>query len=318
MESRDDKDGTPSGGANEQSSHESGEASRERRVREAIIYGLSIVSAFSTFIAGFGILPSTTVTEKTLIFLTALGLSGAIIFGIGAWHNIHRFMLMATCVGSAFVFLVILSVVTQQQSVSVPQAQSTITPVPSYSGELTSGKPESSPITSGPADSSPTATVAPPSNSLRASSASHPSSQTTKTLAWRGQIRIESGAPTAFTDVSQPSLAPNPPAPFDTSDGTKDEDIWATPDSATTVEIYANDSNPDTYMIQWDSGGTPGFTQCQSAAQAGATFITMNLGGIFCFIAPNNTVGEFKVLALNENGQVTLVSGTIWWPQGTS
>jgi hypothetical protein len=132
-----------------QSSNEDGD--REKRVRDAVVYILSISSGIATFAIGFGILPSSTGAEKVLIFLTALGVTGAVISGIGAWHSIRRFIFMAASAGMGFVFLAALSVAAQQ-SAPAPQVQSATGAVtPTGDGTIASGASSGSPA---PASSS--------------------------------------------------------------------------------------------------------------------------------------------------------------------
>jgi hypothetical protein len=126
---------------------------REKRVRDAIVYGLSISSGVATYAIGFDILPSSTTVEKALIFLTALGVTGAVIAGIGAWHSFRRFIFMAASAGMAFVFIAALSVAAQQ-SATGPQAQGATSPVtPAGDGTIASDASSGSPATA-PASSS--------------------------------------------------------------------------------------------------------------------------------------------------------------------
>jgi hypothetical protein len=156
---------------------------------------------------------------------------------------------------------------------------------------------------------------------LIAGSAS-PSPKAAKVLTWHGQITIPAGdgAPASYTDLSQPSLAGRPPAPFTTNNYSYDQDIYASSNSATEVTITANTNS--TYLSQWGSPGIPGLAQCESAAQGGANSVSIQQGGTFCFIAPNNTVGEFTVLSVDNDisspsYSTAAVTGTIWWSQGT-
>jgi hypothetical protein len=305
MEPTEGEDGVPSKAADE-------DGSREKQVREAVVYVLSIASGVATFAAGFGILPSSTVAEKALILLTALGVSGAIIFGIGAWHSVRRFMLMAACVGLGLVSLCILSVVTQQ-STTASQPQGAKTPASPYSGQPTVSTP----------GRSPTPPVA--SSSALVAGSTPSSAQAAKMLTWHGQITVApgDGAPATFTDLSQPSLAQNPPAPFNTTNYSYDQDIYASSDSATEVTVNANPNTNSTYLSQWNSPGIPGLKECESVAQGGANSVTVEQGGTFCFIAPNNTVGEFTVLSVDNDisspsYSTAVVMGRIWWSQGTS
>jgi hypothetical protein len=96
----------------------------ERRVREPVSFGMSIAGTVAAFVAGFGILPSSTLAEKTFIFIIAIALSGAIISGIGAWRSVKRFVVMAISASLAFVCLAALAVAAQDGAVA-PQAQAT-------------------------------------------------------------------------------------------------------------------------------------------------------------------------------------------------
>jgi hypothetical protein len=307
------EDVAPSGAADEDVSH-------EKQVRETVVYVLSIASGVSTFAVGFGILPSSTAVEKVLILLAALSISAAIIFGIGAWHSARRFMLMATCAGLGLVFLCALSVV-PQQSTTRPQAQGAESPAPSYGGQPTVGASARSP-TPTVASSSALAAASAPSSPGAANAPS--SLSAAKVLTWHGQITIPAGdgAPASYTDLSQPSLAGSLPAPFTTSNYSYDQDIYASSNSATEVTITANPAANSTYLSQWNGPGIPGFSQCESVAQGGANSVTIERGGTFCFKAPNNTVGEFTVLSVDNDFSspsysTAVVKGTIWWSQGT-
>lgn len=96
----------------------------ERRVREPVSFGMSVAGTVAAFVAGFGILPSSTLAEKTFIFIIAIALSGAIISGIGAWRSVKRFVFMAISASLAFVCLAALAVAAQGGAVA-PQAQGT-------------------------------------------------------------------------------------------------------------------------------------------------------------------------------------------------
>ncbi len=86
---------------------------QEQRFREPLSFGMSVAGTVAAFVAGFGILPSSTSPEKVLILITVIGVSGAIIFGIGARRSGRRFMLMAISAGLALTCLAALSVVAQ-------------------------------------------------------------------------------------------------------------------------------------------------------------------------------------------------------------
>jgi hypothetical protein len=118
---------------------------QERRFREPLSFGMSVVGTVAAFVAGFGILPSSTSAEKVLILVTVIGVSGAIIFGIGAWRSGRRFLFMAISVGLAFTCLAALSVATQTAS----SAQGTPNPLSSDTSQPASGTPNDSPGTTG-------------------------------------------------------------------------------------------------------------------------------------------------------------------------
>jgi hypothetical protein len=50
----------------------------ERRIREPVSFAMSVAGTVAAFVAGFGILPSSTSTEKVLILVTVIGVSVAI------------------------------------------------------------------------------------------------------------------------------------------------------------------------------------------------------------------------------------------------
>jgi hypothetical protein len=89
---------------------------QEQRFRGTASYVMSVAGTVAAFVAGFDILPSSTSAEKALNLITVIGLSGAIIFGIGAWRSGRRFMLMTISTGLSFTCLAALSVVAQTAS----------------------------------------------------------------------------------------------------------------------------------------------------------------------------------------------------------
>ena len=112
----------------------------EERVREPVSFGMSIAGTVAAFVAGFDILPSSTVAEKVFILIIAIALSGAIIFGIGAWRSVKRFVLMAISASLAFVCLAALAVAAQDGA-SVPQAQGTTSPASAANRQPASAAP---------------------------------------------------------------------------------------------------------------------------------------------------------------------------------
>jgi hypothetical protein len=119
---------------------------QEQRFREPASFGMSVAGTVAAFVAGFGILPSSTSAEKVLILITVIGASGAIIFGIGAWRSGRRFIIMAISAGLAFMCLAALSVVAQTAS----SAHGTASPPSSDSSQPANGTPTSSPGATGP------------------------------------------------------------------------------------------------------------------------------------------------------------------------
>jgi hypothetical protein len=125
-----------------------GDEEPERPVREPVSFGMSVAGTVAAFVAGFGILPSSTLTEKAFILIIAIALSGAIICGIGAWRSVKRFLFMAISVGVAFTGLAALAIVAQGGAIA---AQATGTPnIPSpVSEQSASGTPSPTPAVTG-------------------------------------------------------------------------------------------------------------------------------------------------------------------------
>lgn len=113
---------------------------REDRVRETVTYMLSVASGVATLLVGFNILPASTSAEQALICLTAIGMSGAIICGIGAWRNVRRFRLMTIWAALAFVCLAALSVVVKN-STTGSQSQGPASSPSSNSSQSTASQP---------------------------------------------------------------------------------------------------------------------------------------------------------------------------------
>jgi hypothetical protein len=309
-------------------SQDSGESVKDKsensdeQVKNSLGLIAGVAGTVATSLVGFGILPDSRLAEQVLNFFTAAFLSGAIIAGIGAWRNVRRFIVMSISAGLAIVCLAVLAIVAQGRS--VPQAivglqsseASGASPSPSIypAGEpsMTTGAVPSVPA---PVDSTADSPSAEP-----ASGASSPA-ETAKVPTWKGQISIAWGAgdPASFTDLSQPSLAPNPPAPFNTVNYEYDEDVYSEAQSATEGEIIDNPNNPTTFWSLWNEAGIPSLTQCESAAQGGGNSVTVAQGETFCFISSNNSVGELTVKSINDDFSSTspvVVTGTIWWTPG--
>jgi hypothetical protein len=77
-----------------------------------------IAGTVAAFYVGFGILPNASLSEQLLNFSAAIGLSGAIVAGVGAWRNIRLFIVMWIFIGVAFSCLAALAVVTARTATS--------------------------------------------------------------------------------------------------------------------------------------------------------------------------------------------------------
>jgi hypothetical protein len=77
-----------------------------------------IAGTVAAFYVGFGILPNASLSEQLLNFFAAIGLSGAIIAGIGAWRNIRRFIVMWLFIGVAVSCLAALAAVAARAAAS--------------------------------------------------------------------------------------------------------------------------------------------------------------------------------------------------------
>jgi hypothetical protein len=64
------------------------------RVRDFIGLATGVAGTVAAFLVRFGILPNVSLPEHSLNFFAAIGLSGAIIAGIGAWRSVRRFVVM--------------------------------------------------------------------------------------------------------------------------------------------------------------------------------------------------------------------------------
>jgi len=123
-----------------------------QRVREPLSFGMSVAGTVAAFIAGFGILPSSTLAEKAFILIIAIALSGAIISGIGAWRSVKRFVFMAISASLAFLSLAALAVAAQDGA-AVPQAQGTVSPASPVNKQSASDAPVVAPATTGTSSS---------------------------------------------------------------------------------------------------------------------------------------------------------------------
>jgi hypothetical protein len=90
------------------------------RVRNFVSYAAGIAGTVATFLVGFGILPNASLPEQLLNLFASIGLSGAIIIGIGAWRSVRRFIVMWIFIGVAVICLAALAVVAQR--VATPQS----------------------------------------------------------------------------------------------------------------------------------------------------------------------------------------------------
>lgn len=77
-----------------------------------------IAGTVAAFYVGFGILPNALLSEQLLNFFAAIGLSGAIIAGIGAWRNIRRFIIMWIFIGVVVSCLAALAAVAARAATS--------------------------------------------------------------------------------------------------------------------------------------------------------------------------------------------------------
>jgi hypothetical protein len=106
-----------------------------------------IAGTVAAFYVGFQILPNASLAEQLLNFFAAIGLSGAIIAGIGAWRNIRRFITMWIFIGVVVSCLAALAVVaaraaTSQSAIGANGAQRTRFPS-TPSGATTASSPNS-------------------------------------------------------------------------------------------------------------------------------------------------------------------------------
>ncbi len=104
-----------------------------------------IAGTVAAFLVGFGILPNSSLSEQLLNFFAAIGLSGAIIAGIGAWRDIRRFIVMWIFIGVALSCLAGLAVVAAR--VATPQSATGAggTPTPRAQGTPSGGAAAGSP-----------------------------------------------------------------------------------------------------------------------------------------------------------------------------
>jgi hypothetical protein len=124
--------------------------SGEEQVEQAsnfISLATGVAGTVAAFLVGFGILPNASLSEQLLNFFAAIGLSGAIIAGIGAWRNIRRFIVMWIFIGVAVSCLAALAVVaaraaTSQSAIGANDRQPTRVPG-TPSGGTTASSPNS-------------------------------------------------------------------------------------------------------------------------------------------------------------------------------
>jgi hypothetical protein len=86
------------------------------RARDFIGFAAGVAGTVAAFLIGFGILPNDSLPEQSLNFCAAIGLSGAIVAGIGAWRSLRRFVIMWMFIGLAVTCLAALAVVAQRQA----------------------------------------------------------------------------------------------------------------------------------------------------------------------------------------------------------
>ncbi len=112
------------------------------RVRDFIGLATGVAGTVAAFLVGFGILPNVSLSEQSLNFFAAIGLSGAIIAGIGAWRSIRRFVVMWMFIGVVVICLAALAVVVQRQATS--QSATSANRGPSASSPDSGNSPASS------------------------------------------------------------------------------------------------------------------------------------------------------------------------------
>jgi hypothetical protein len=98
-------------------SEDGGEDPAER-VRNFIGLATGVAGTVAAFLVGFGILPDALLSEQLLNFFAAIGLSGAIIAGIGAWRSIRRFIFMWAFIAIVLACLASLAVVAARAAAS--------------------------------------------------------------------------------------------------------------------------------------------------------------------------------------------------------
>ena len=141
------------------------------RVRDFIGLATGVAGTVAAFLVGFGILPNSSLSEQSLNFFAAIGLSGAIIAGIGAWRSIRRFVVMWMFIGVVVICLAALAVVVQRQATS--QSATSANRGPSTSAPHASADPVAPPsrvaatTSAGATASSPDAGNSPASSSGR-------------------------------------------------------------------------------------------------------------------------------------------------------
>src|ERR1700730_1212210 len=104
-----------------------GDEDPTEQTRNFIGLATGVAGTVAAFLVGFGILPNISLSEQLLNFFEAIGLSGAIIAGIGAWRSVRRFIVMSIFIAVAFICLAALAIVvktagTSQSAIDVSHA----------------------------------------------------------------------------------------------------------------------------------------------------------------------------------------------------
>jgi hypothetical protein len=88
------------------------------KVSKSIGLVAGIAGTIAAFWVGFGIVPNASLSEQLLNFFAAIGLTGAIVAGIGAWRSIRRFIVMWIFFGIVVSCLAVLAVVAARAATS--------------------------------------------------------------------------------------------------------------------------------------------------------------------------------------------------------
>jgi len=275
---------------------------QEQRFRDPLSFGMSVVGTVAALVAGFGILPSSTLAEKVLIFVTVIGVSGAIIFGMGAWRSGRRFLLMAISAGLAFTCLAALSVVTE----TVSSAQGPPSPDTSQSA---SGTPTDSPGTTGP-------TVAPTGQGGPSTApGSYLLKYSNKAFTMHGNGCNANGFSTSFyfAYVLFTGQEPQVTAPF-YSDDLPSSDTWDMILNcvASPTDIEFSDQQVAT------ASGNPDANACDTAANtspisAGIPIRQLIVGEHVCIISSSaNELILITLRSVSDSSYDTSWSATVW------